>query len=676
MNEARAYHFSDDPAPEPSRQTTPPPQSSGLGYLLTASGELAADDGSAAGAPDFLGMDGELAAALAQATAEWQAAAARLDPAAPSDEAVAHLREREIRVRSLERRRRELAAECDFLANGAVRESEFIRHGRNRAGEIMPAEDYAELSAGEAERAAQSVNLALSLTSAGVEAFDRKGPRWSIVDPDGGHEARKDLPRVRRLNVFPTVAAGRRSPMLKHLEAHAARHPELDMVTLTNGPRFLVWAHRKGAFREAIGAFHHRISRLNDSRLFRLCRYRFDFRATEFGEVMDCGDICPWPREEGTEHGIACISVHIHAHLLGRFLRPVTALRQRRFMRVFWRYWGAHWDMGHRLNKIREACKYPAKPGELDALRPAQLAQYTTETKGMKLVQPLGELAEARRGRREAALTGRRWRTGEGKLELRFRPCWNAAGPRDLKAASRKAVERERERRAGLWRYLVAAYYLDAAAEIRLARRAVENTRRMGVSIGSFIVAGVLWGHPERPAVAESALCLAFGLADLTAVCAASAQAERCGVFPQTLEETAANALSRLETPMLWPETFAERQLRAKQKARANRPPRKELRNRVIARLPAATYFDQVNRPGLLVANFDGNFAALRSLPFVAEYLAALCPQIRAAEGQIRAVAEASAEAAISELYLMQSSHLTHNSDGVFAPENGPEICA
>ncbi len=653
---ARAFCFSDEPEPEPPRQIAPPAPSLGLGFLLTTSGALAPETGDAAGDADFLGSDGELAAAIAAAQA-WQ-----ID--CPVDE----LEDVTRRLRALRRRAAELAAEADFLANGVVREGEFIRHSRNRAGEVMPADKYRELSEGEAERATQTVNLALSLTSAGVEAFDRKGPRWSIVDPDPEHETRKDLPRVRRQNVFPTVAAGRRAPMLKHLEAHATRHPELEMVTLTNGPVFIVWAHRPGAFRGEIGAFHGRISRLNDSSLFRLCGYGFDFRATEFGTVRDLGDICPFPREEGTENGVPAFSVHIHAHLLGRFDRPVSPLRRRRFMRLFWRYWRAHWDMGHRLDKVREACKYPTKPGDLDALRPTQLAQYSAETKGMKIVQPLGELAEARRGRREWALTGRRWRNGDGKLELRFRPCWNAKGPRDLRAASRRAVERERERRAGLFRYLVSAGLGNAGAEIRLARRTVANARRLGVSIGAFLVAWVVFGQMGRDWLAEPCLALAVALADETHVYRLATAAEAWGVFPQTLDEAAAKAISRFETPLCWPETPAERRLKAKQKAKANRPPRKELRNRIIARLPAATYFDPIHRPSLLVANFDGNYAALRALPFVAQYLAAVSPQIRAAEGKVRAEAEAAAAADVSGL--IQSSHLTHNSDGVFASES------
>ena len=115
---------------------------------------------------------------------------------------------------------------------------------------------------------------------------------------------------------------------------------------------------------------------------------------------------------------------------------------------------------------------------------------------------------------------------------------------------------------------------------------------------------------------------------------------------------------------------FAERQLwgiRALREAEKAARPAKPMVNRVIARLPAATYFDRITRPALYVHGYDGtpeSLAAIRGLKFVREMTAAIAGKIEAAEAAVRAEAEASKTAASAEAEKVTASfirvHTTH----------------
>ena len=493
------------------------------------------------------------------------------------------------------------------------RESEYVRHCRNRAGEVITAEAWAEAQKSRETLTRQSREAALALTSEGIPAFlPPSTPRASILDPET-RQCITPLP-LRRVNYFPAVAQARRADMVKHLEAFLLKHPETQLLTLTAGRRLLV--RRWEDLRAAVGAFHARINHLNKGWLFDMFGFRLVFRGTELGTVKRVF-ACPFPRESGTETGVWALSVHLHAHCFGRFARKLPEARNVCFCRLLHVNWAAGWNFGGLINAAREACKYPIKPADMDGLENADHVTLFRALRGMKLVQPLGELRETIRDRYAGAIKGRRWAvpTKEGKrLELRFRPDWNAQ-PRDLKARANTAALRERERKRALAWFIFAAIVREIAHAAAIIARASGIAGRLRLARAWRWVAlnaqrlAIWWAlSPYRPA-AERAI---FGV----------------------------KALKR-----------HERQTASRTKA----PPR----NQIVARLAPANYFDRVTRPALLVWNFTGDWSAIAERGFVREYLDAVRSQIVAAAGAIRTESEALAADAISA-GLLGNVHTSH----------------
>ena len=498
-------------------------------------------------------------------------------------------------------------------AAALFRESEYVRHCKNRAGEVVSDEAWRESQTSRETIARQSREAALALTSAGIPAFlPPTVPRASICDPETESEL-KPLP-LRRVNYFPQVAQQRRADMVKHLEAFLITHPDTQLMTLTAGRRLFVrsWEELRGA----IGAFHRRISFLNAGWLFDMFGFELVFRGTELGTVSRVF-ASPFPRESGTEGGVWALSVHLHAHCFGRYAQRPADARRSCFCRLMHIHWGAMWNFAGSINAAREACKYPVKPSDMDGLENADHVTLFKAMRGMKLVQPMGELRTAIRSRFADGLKGRRWtvpqKEGGTRLELRFRPDWNAK-PRDLKGRANRAALRERDRKQAL------AWLVGAVAALSFAKAA------FGIA---------------QTAFKAGAFKLAFAWQ------AVAFNAHRLGVWLATYrfrpyEERA---------------FFGQRVIKeAERLARAKKAPP---RNQIVARLAPATYFDRVTRPALLVWNFNGDWAALRSQAFVREYLDAVRPKIAAAVGEIRAENENAANEAI-ESGLLEKVHTSH----------------
>lgn len=480
-------------------------------------------------------------------------------------------------------------AELEALA---FRESEFVRHSRNRTGETLSLEAAEKRDEARALLDKQTKDLALALVSEGIQAFQPEtAPKASIVDPFTGK--RLDLLPVRRVNFLPSVAQQRRSGMIAHLEAFLEKHPKTELVTFTRGPRLTVETAEE--LREAIAAFHRRLSRFAASPLCQEFGFEILYRATELGEVK------PWP-----EGGL---SVHIHAHTFARFHRVLGSEETTRFNKAVWAAWGAHWDFGKTVYKAREACKYPIKPADLEALRNEDVSLLFNALRGMKLVQPMGELRLTIRDRFAAALKGRRWKTKEG-LDLRFRPDWNAQ-PRKKKKAKKRLLKLS-ALPVYLWKKIIdrtAAAIAEADLKRRAALKSIVARRNQ-------VLAGFLQRRPsfeaKRRQEAVKAKKTAFALKSALFL-----------FFWFTSART----------------TDAIRAARAK--AAASRHLRKPIENQIVARLAAAHYFDRVSRPALLVWNYDGNLASLTGHKFVAECVAAVEGQVEAARASLPAKDEA-----------------------------------
>jgi hypothetical protein len=484
------------------------------------------------------------------------------------------------------------------------RDSVYLSHVKNRAGEIVTEEKREEARKAREILDAQSMEIALSLQAAGVPAFDENAKKLKpcIVDPI----AQKVLPLVpfRRVNFIPAAAAQRRAPMLKHLESHLLAHPLTKMGTFTNGPR--VWLNE---IRAAIEDQHRRLSKLNAGLTFRLFGAQFHFRATELGSLVRA---CRWPRTvtpspqtgfEGIDPGAddpGELLAHIHSHVF--YSLPLTEAWSW-FIGSIWDEWGAHWDHGRTIADAREACKYPVKPADMAFchMTSEETAELYRQLRGLHLVQAMGELRPRIRRRRAKALKGLKYRirggADDGALVLKWKYDPNAKGPRDLEAQALRAALAARERKAALARFVLSARFAAAAAAC------------------------------ECPAAAAACLWLAVWFA------------VEC---PANDAEKARQAKKSLK--------LAERA------AKAGKP----RKNQICARLAPATYWDRVTRPALLVWNFDGDFAALARHKVVADLIQAAKPLIETAETKLETERE---ELALS---VIQSSHQSRNCPDMF----------
>lgn len=479
------------------------------------------------------------------------------------------------------------------VQSASLRHSAFVWHCKNRAGEVQPEEIAAAAERGQAELRENSLNMALALASAGIPAFlPSSAPRASIVDPAEGSERKIDLAPLRRINFLPTIAKARRAPVVLALEAFAARNGRCRMATFTAGRN--LWVTGDGAeLRARVMWFNRRISNLNASALFRSHGVQMQFRADEFGTIRTA---CPWPRVPGTEAGAAL--VHLHCHVVYTLAHQLSPRRWRRFLAKVRNKWRFHWGENGRLENIREACKYPIKPGDCSHLSNESLAAFYRGTAGLHLVQPLGEFREEIRERRAALVKLRRQRTAKQELKLTAGPDWNASAMRLSDAEkSARAAYREQMRRRGLSVFIKASKLLHARDSLLVVLALILRERGRGRTRRPFLVASEILAAVAR----------LDGLARvLVSFC------------PRPFEERRLAGLRRM-----------------KEDAAAGRH-RRPMKNRICARLGPAPYFDRITRPALLVWNFDGNFAALRAEPFVAEYLAAVRPQIERAEQAVR----------------------------------------
>ena len=373
------------------------------------------------------------------------------------------------------------------------------------------------------------------------------------------------------------------------------------MATFTAGPR--LWVRGDGAeLRDRVRWFHRRISNLNKSDLFRSHGAQMQFRGTEFGTIALA---CPWPREPGTENGLPL--VHLHAHVIYTLEHQLSPRRWRRFLSKVKNLWRFHWDESGALENIREACKYPIKPGDYAHLSNDHVAAFYHATAGLHLVQPLGEFREIVAERRDAALKLVRLRNAKRELELRAKPDWNASANRQTRAErNARAAYRQQERKRGLSVFIKAARLLEGARDLRVAVCA------LGVSAPALRSAG-------RARAASAAAAFVATPALFAAMLARAAHLEALAVSLLTF----------------CPRPYDERRERGvaelKRHDRAARPPRPMV-NRIFARLAPAPYFDQITRPALHVANFNGDYSALMREAYVAEYVAAVRDQIARAE--------------------------------------------
>lgn len=510
-----------------------------------------------------------------------------------------------------------------------IRESAYVRHCRNRAGDVMDAKAYEESAAAREQLADDTLTMAFKLQSVGRRAFaDPAAPVAMIVCPLTGRF--HVMPNVAARKIFPTVAAAKRAKTVLALELLLSRpEHEHDLFwTFTMGTRPTV-----DRLRAAFRALHRKLSKLNAEPFMREAGASFIFRTSEVGSltkwvrkdtgehvhILDrerAGDKKWWRiqpadrlrksekvwirrkdlREAEHRDESGAFTYHPHAHCLMHLERKIDDARMATLTGQIRDWWGSAWcGLAGGIRKVREVTKYCAKPADLRLLSGHELAALDDALLRLHLVQPMGELRDQIRARREACLIIKRETriVGEGcdrrpEKVLVVLPDWNARKKRryqfGLKEAERIAARAKADPRA------VPAEMLDHAKKLLRAetrRKIREETARLRAEFdANFSDAKPTQGDLFAPPT-------------------------------QNAEKPTENA---------------------QEPAPGTRP---VIRNRVVARLSPAPYFDQVSTPALLVWNFDGSAEALAEIqarPFVAEVIAATRERVARARASLVSV--------------------------------------
>lgn len=286
--------------------------------------------------------------------------------------------------------------------------------------------------------AEQSHEIAGRLESQGVKAYrDDKWRIWRYFVQSGGVEA---LASFRRICFIPAVAESIRRPVLHALEALCEQETWLRFATFTGGSRVKLCQVRR-AIRELI----RRISRLNAEPWF-AAEAEIVFRAIELGtpersrkgkgafgiskdeenarlNAGQNGRFDEGGEIERDENGVFWF--HPHAHVAWRLKNgPMPAAKWEAFLKRIWAYWGDQWDEGGVIREPREACKYVTKPGAVLALPAPELAELSRQLSRLKLVQPMGKLADEIARRERDRLRLERSPTPDGYVWTEV-PDWN-----------------------------------------------------------------------------------------------------------------------------------------------------------------------------------------------------------------------------------------------------------
>lgn len=367
----------------------------------------------------------------------------------------------------------------------SLRESTYIRHVKNRTGEVISADAFEKARAGRAQLEEDTIDIAMKLESVGTAAFG-SGPKSWLVDPSTGET--KALVNVRNRCFLPTAAAKKRAPMVASLELllRRADHKHDIFCTFTGGKRVpLIVANDGVEVREGLQAMARKISKLNAEPFMKSAGASILFRSAELGgleedynketgkavdvvKTIDGGKrlVVRERGRNGKEYAAARYSIgtrqhkdtagnwlfHLHTHTLlhlERFLdgkdgRPSMA----QLTEQIWDFWQDHWSIDGALEKIREACKYVVKPAELKLLSAVELAALDVALFRLHRTQPLGELKEQIKYRRDFTLTVKRERRAvrygrEVRYELRpvVLADWNA------RKKNRIETDEQKERR-------------------------------------------------------------------------------------------------------------------------------------------------------------------------------------------------------------------------------------
>lgn len=314
-------------------------------------------------------------------------------------------------------------------------------------------------------------------------------PMWRYHVHSGHLEV---LPNFRRIAFLPYMANALRAPMVAAIEAFLQHEPFARMWTMTSGPRVPL-----AGIRERAKWLHRKLSDLNAQPFMKEAGVEIVLRATELGspETDANGNLMGNAGEiERDETGEIYFHVHAHCVVIQRkgFIPPE---KWATFIGEVGKFWGHWWKDGStdedgktksgRIVNPREVCKYVTKPGELLKLSGAELVALYDQLYRLKLIQPMGALADEIREREEKNLRLVTKRTPDGAV-YREVENWN-------RHARRTRTEAHADAAARLARKL-------APSGMKVLALCVPGFGPSGVSEPRVVLTGATWSESDARA--------------------------------------------------------------------------------------------------------------------------------------------------------------------------------
>jgi hypothetical protein len=239
---------------------------------------------------------------------------------------------------------------------------------RANTGRSVDPEAWRKRCERKAKLKAQNERIADALERQGVvvrqpSTVTAVGDVTGCVEPVTGYRA---------VRILPTIAQRDRAPMLAGLRYFMANNPigrHVRMAVITSGERVPLFGDLRG--RQEV---HAR----------RISKWASEARRRYGVEVL----------LRSTEDTLKDGGAHWHGHVLYAPMRRLPADEWAAFLSWTGRFLRAYWQDCGRLKEPQEAIKYHFKPSELEGQPDAVLHWLYRETKGLKLVQPMGAFAE------------------------------------------------------------------------------------------------------------------------------------------------------------------------------------------------------------------------------------------------------------------------------------------
>jgi len=233
----------------------------------------------------------------------------------------------------------------------------------------------------------QSFEMADKLESLGIDAYQKKAPRMVLYTTVTKQV--KEIPQLRNINVFPLIGQKNRRPMLNELEHYITN---IDPRAKEFGRYLVITAGQRVKYKN--GKLNLR--KMEKILKRKLARWREEVLEPLGIECIFQGIEFPGDEEKGH-------SYHLHANVLivPPFLHDDGWSQ---FLHDTHKHFGTHWRDNGKIENLREMCKYPFKPNDVQGADAYELKWLYENTFGMRIFEALGGFREWRRSIKDQGL--------------------------------------------------------------------------------------------------------------------------------------------------------------------------------------------------------------------------------------------------------------------------------